>query len=144
MAMALRPRESPSSMASRCTAHALADGCGGAVFAANSAPKSVVTSMAGFAGAGSTTTALTASAGAAPVVTSASGWTSREATGVANAIRKDLEESPRCGHLRAKVGGHPYGRFCGRWPAIGATGGARFIGWVFRPTSPQTFGGGGL
>src|ERR1017187_10536348 len=41
IAMALRPRESPSSMASRCTAQVLADGGGGAVFAAGSTPKSV-------------------------------------------------------------------------------------------------------
>src|ERR1039457_1796229 len=43
-----------------------------------------------FCGGGSTTTALTASAGAAPVVTSASGWASREATGVANSAPKSV------------------------------------------------------
>src|SRR5271165_4503417 len=43
--MALRPRASPNSMASRCTAHALAEGAS----SAGATPKSVVTAMAGFA-----------------------------------------------------------------------------------------------
>src|SRR5450756_3035353 len=88
--MALRPRASPSSMASRCTAHALADDCGGAVFTAGATPKSVVTSMAGFAGGGSLPITVSAPAGIGPVVTSASGGASREAAGVANSAPKSV------------------------------------------------------
>ena len=54
-------------------------------------------------------------------------------------IRMGFAGIRRCGQLRAKVGGHLYGRFCGRWPGIGANGGARLIGWVCRPMSPQTW-----
>ena len=91
--MALRPRESPSSMASRCTAHELADCSGADASAAGATPKSVVTSMAGFAWAESAPTAVTASAGAAPVVKLASGWASPEATGVTNSAPKSVVTS---------------------------------------------------
>src|SRR5215472_6733577 len=66
--MALRPRDRPSSMASRNGALALADrlglGCGPG--ALNSAPKSVITSLAGFAGVGSVITSLAAFGAACP------------------------------------------------------------------------------
>src|SRR5450432_4368503 len=91
MAMALRPRERPTSMASRCTAQALADG-GGAE--AGAAPKSVVTAMAGFAPTGLALTPATAPAMvAAPVVPSAFGRASQEPAGVANSAPKSVVTS---------------------------------------------------
>ena len=60
MAMALRPRDSPTSIVSRYGSQALDDGLrpgrgvgGGATRPANSAPNSVITSLAGFAEGGS-------------------------------------------------------------------------------------------
>src|SRR5450755_2821646 len=96
MAMALRPRESPTSMASRCTAQALADDSGGAEVggSAGAAPKSVVTAMAGFAPTGLALTPATAPAMvAAPVVPSAFGRASQEPAGVANSAPKSVVTS---------------------------------------------------
>ena len=59
--MALRPRANPSSMASRCTAHALAEG------ASSATPKSVITAMAGFASAGTAAAADATSGQLSPV-----------------------------------------------------------------------------
>src|SRR6516162_5786072 len=65
IAMALRPRDRPSSMASRKGALAQTDrlwlGCGSGPL--NSAPKSVITSLAGFAGVGSVITSFLAGFG---------------------------------------------------------------------------------
>ena len=88
--MALRPRESPSSIASRCTAHALADADGGTASAAGATPKSVVTSMAGFEWARSAPSPV---ASAAPVVTSTSGGASPESGRVANSAPKSVVTS---------------------------------------------------
>src|ERR1035437_3477630 len=89
--MALRPRESPSSMASRCTAQVLPD-AGGAGAAAGATPN-VVTSMAGFAGSGSAPLPVTASTDTAPVVTSASGCASPEPGTVADSAPKSVVTS---------------------------------------------------
>src|SRR5271169_3630043 len=91
--MALRPRESPTSMASRCTAQALADGGGGAEVggSAGAAEKSVVTPMAGFASTGSVPISGTSPAVvAASLVPSASGRPSQEPAGVANSAPKSV------------------------------------------------------
>src|ERR1035441_6393579 len=81
MAMALRPRERPASIVSREGAQALADGLwpgfGSAVvgaLAANSAPKSVVTTMAGFAQAGSSSPAANGFPPPESVITSMAGF----------------------------------------------------------------------
>ena len=75
-------------MASRCTAHALADADGGGTAsAAGATPKSVVTSMAGFAWARSAPSPV---ASAAPVVTSTSGGASPESGRVANSAPKSV------------------------------------------------------
>jgi len=80
-------------MASRCTAHALADGGGTTASAAGATPKSVVTSLAGFAWVGSAPPPVAASAGTAPVVTSASGWAPQEPAGVADSAPKSVVTS---------------------------------------------------
>jgi len=80
-------------MASRCTAHELADCSGADASAAGATPKSVVTSMAGFAWVGSVPPPVVASAGTAPVVTSASGWAPQEPAGVADSAPKSVVTS---------------------------------------------------
>src|SRR5450432_4116055 len=69
-------RDAP--LASRCRAQALADGGGIGVGAAGATPKSVVTSLAGFASTGSA------------MVPSASGWASPEPTEGANSAPKSV------------------------------------------------------
>src|SRR5450759_5942119 len=88
--MALRPRESPSSMASRCTAHELADCSGADASAAGATPKSVVTAMAGFAWVGSAPTPVATSTVAAPMGPPASGWASRTSADVANSAPESV------------------------------------------------------
>jgi hypothetical protein len=80
-------------MASRCTAQVLADDGAAAASAAGATPKSVVTSMAGFAWAESAPTAVAASAGAAPVVKSASGGAPQEPAGVSDSAPKSVVAS---------------------------------------------------
>src|SRR5579864_1582591 len=79
--MALRPRESPSSITSRCGAQELADGlrpgCGwgeAVKLTSDSAPKSVITSVAGFAGTGSLLTSGAGFSGAESVITPLAGF----------------------------------------------------------------------
>src|ERR1700682_4933057 len=91
--MALRPRESPSSMASRCTAQALADDGGTADCSAGATPKSVVTAMAGLASTGSAPTLWAVSAAGAPVVPSADEWVWQEPADVANSAPKSVVTS---------------------------------------------------
>ena len=76
MAIALRPGESPNSIVSRYGSQALAVGLrpgdglsGGTAGLANSAPKSVITSLAGFAEGGSGVTGSGAFAGTESVIT---------------------------------------------------------------------------
>src|SRR5947209_12633312 len=74
--MELRPCESATSMASRWTSQALADGLRlGCI--ANSAPKSVVTSLAGFAESGLVLTPLPGIAGVESVAASSAGFAER-------------------------------------------------------------------
>src|SRR5579863_45455 len=79
--MALRPRESPSSIVSRYGEQALAVGLrpgeavgGGATEPANSAPKWVITSLAGFAAGGSGLIGSAAFAASRSVITSLAGF----------------------------------------------------------------------
>jgi len=74
IAMALRPRAIPSSIVSRYDSQALEVGLrpGGAV--ANSAPKSVITSLAGFAVGGSRLTGSAALAASESVITPLAGF----------------------------------------------------------------------
>src|SRR5471030_1285580 len=81
IAMALRPRESPRAMTSGYGSQALAEGLrpgfgasSAAPLALNSTPESVVTSMAGFAGATSPTEVPDAFPGAESVITSMAGF----------------------------------------------------------------------
>jgi hypothetical protein len=90
--------------------------------AAGAAPKSVVTSMAGFAWARSVPSPV---ASAAPVVTAASGGASPESGGVANSTPKSVVT--------------PIGRHCGRWPGSDADRRSRCVVDDCGPMSPQTW-----
>src|SRR5689334_11790267 len=91
MAMALRPRERPTSMASRCTAQALADGGAAVGGSAGTTPKSVVTPLAGFAPPGSVPIPVTSpTVLAASLVPSASGGPSQEPADLANSAPKSV------------------------------------------------------
>src|SRR5436853_7376740 len=78
--MPFRPGESPSSIASRQGAQALAEGLrpgcdsGAAVLPTGSAPKSVITSLAGFAGTRSLLTSVAGFSGTGSVITSLAGF----------------------------------------------------------------------
>jgi hypothetical protein len=78
-------------MASRCTAHALADVGAAAVCSAKATPKSVVTPMAGFASTGSAPTSLAESVAAVTVAPSASEGVSPEPASLANSAPKSVD-----------------------------------------------------
>src|ERR1700691_2605512 len=88
--MALRPRESPTSMTSRCTAQALADVGETAVGSAEATPKSVVTPMAGFAATASAPTPVGQSRTATGAAASLSGSASQEGAGMAKSAPKPV------------------------------------------------------
>ena len=54
-------------------------------------------------------------------------------------IRRGFAGIRQGGQLRAKVGGHPYGRFCGRWPGSDAGRRSRCVVGNCGPMSPQTW-----